>query len=73
MIRKMKYKEKKINSKFSKKQKQVIVKVYSDMVEFEAIEIVHDGQHLGAVLFPKEEWKEVEKFVENVWKKEDHK
>ena len=49
------------------------MKVYSDMVEFEAIEIVHDGQHLGAVLFPKEEWKEVEKFVENVWKKEDHK
>jgi len=68
----MRYKEKKIKSKFNNKQKEVTVKVYKDMVEFEAIEIAHDGQHLGAVLFSKEEWKEVEKFVENAWKKEDH-
>ena len=47
----MRYKEKKIKSKFNNKQKEVTVKVYKDMVEFEAIEIAHDGQHLGAVLF----------------------
>ena len=49
----MRYKEKKIKSKFNNKQKEVTVKVYKDMVEFEAIEIAHDGQHLEPFFFQK--------------------
>jgi len=66
----MRYKEKKLRSKFHKKQKQVTVRVYNDMVEFEAIETVHDGERLSSVLLSKEEWIEVKEFVEEVMRNE---